>query len=756
MSDLPAKKHQDHLKQITKNVKISYDYFKRNYDQFHDFMTFVFKSNLSDEEKNALLAMSRPTLEFNILEAYISRLLGEFSKQEPDIEVNADDPATADPQMIQIVEQHLRHVLNDSKNHHTKYRVYKDLLAGGFSVIKVFTEYSSPMSMKQDIKIERVIDPTMCGFDHLAHEVHKGDGRYCFELFPMSKEEFKREYPNIDIAGINFTRAFEGFNWCYEMNGTPTLIVGDYYEKKKKEFKIVQVRDGKVMKLDDYKKMVDTWDRFEAPPAIVGKPRKTTVDVIVRYRLIENLVLEYEETDYNMLPLVFVDGNSVMLKEGREGNVYQFTRPYVYHAKGAQRLKNFAGISLANAIENQVQHKFMVAKEALPKEEDFLYAYKNPQISNTLVYNSVHENNPEMPILNPIQPIPQINAPQEIMQGFQFADSIVQNALGSFDAQLGINDNQLSGIAIVEAASQSNAAAMPYIVGFLQGYQRAAQIYVDLLPKYYVTDRTIPLMDDEGHRYYIQINGEQPQAPTSQQQPMQSMGLGTGMGQSMAPQQGQQPNPGTGMMVQPQQMNMGMQENGLGNNGYSMGQKKPTFDYDENALNVIVKAGASFQVQKNRTLMMVKEMMGMSPLFAQFIAEKGLNFVLENMEGKGIEQLKELVDGWLKEMQMQKQQQMQMQQAEMQQQQQNPAAIRAQVDMQKLQLEQQKMQMQHQVDMLKLEVEHNKIDAELLMSKRKDAMEIHKAHLDHSVKLVDSSIKATDVAHKHSKSEKRE
>jgi len=52
------------------------------------------------------------------------------------------------------------------------------------------------------------------------------------------------------------------------------------------------------------------------------------------------------------------------------------TRPYVYHAKGAQKLKNFAGITLANEMENIVQHKFMIAKEALPKEQDWLAAYK--------------------------------------------------------------------------------------------------------------------------------------------------------------------------------------------------------------------------------------------------------------------------------------------------------------------------------------------------------------------------------------------
>ena len=46
---------------------------------------------------------------------------------------------------------------------------------------------------------------------------------------------------------------------------------------------------------------------------------------------------------------------------------------------------------------------------------------------------------------------------------------------------------------------------------------------------------------------------------------------------------------------------------------------------------------------------MVKEMMGMSPLFAQFMAEKGLPFILDNMEGKGIDDLKDLVKEWTEE-----------------------------------------------------------------------------------------------------------
>lgn len=683
-----AQRYQDRLPKIKNRVRNAHDYFKENYDRFNEFVRFVFESNLTGDEVTLLQTMNRPQLEFNTLEARVSRLLGEFSKQEPDITVTADDEQKADWLTMKVVEQHLRHVLLDIANEHTRYQVYKDLLAGGFSVIKVYTDYANSMSMDQVIKFSRA-EPTLSVFDKLARMSHKGDGMFCAELFPKSKEDFEEEFPDTPTNTLSFRRDFAGFNWSYINDNSSIILVADYYEKVKREQTIVNVRDdenpsGKVMTIQAYHKLLDEWDDITVPPVQIGKSRKTMIDRIDRYRVIDNQVLEYEQTDYTMLPLVFVDGSSVMVKTPKNGNVRQVCRPYVYNAKGAQRLKNFAGIALANEIENSTQAKLMVAKEALPKEEDLLQSYKNPQQANIYVFNSVHESNPEMPISNPIREVQRMPAPPEIVQAFTGTDSLMEQALGSYDASLGINNNQLSGVAIVEGATQSNSAAMPYVVGFMQGLQRAAQIYVDLLPKYYATPRTIPILDEEGQRNFVKINTED-----------------------------------------------GM-----------------PFDFDTNALNVVVKAGASFQVQKSRTIMMVKEMMGMSPQFADFIATKGLNFVLDNMEGKGIEQLKSMVDQWQQEQEQMKQKAMQMQEQEMQN---NPAMVKLKVDTMKIQQEGEKAKAQHVVDMEKIAVEREKIAVDKIMNEQQTTLGLVKAKTEMAVHRADRDMKHHDMAHKHLK-----
>ena len=191
-----ASEYLDALPRIKKRVQSAHDYFKHNYDTYNEFIRFVFEHNLTNDEVTMLMTRGMPQLEFNTLEARISRLLGEFSKQEPDIAVMADDQAKADWMTIKVIEQHLRHVLLDIENEHTRYEVYKDLLAGGFSVLKVYTDYANPMSFDQVIKFERA-EPTLCVFDKISKLSHKGDGMFCAELFPKDKETFAEEYPDI-------------------------------------------------------------------------------------------------------------------------------------------------------------------------------------------------------------------------------------------------------------------------------------------------------------------------------------------------------------------------------------------------------------------------------------------------------------------------------------------------------------------------------------------------------------------------------
>lgn len=689
-----AKKYQDDLLRLKKSVKNAYDYWEPNFKTFNEFRRFVFDTSLTDGDKIALFTLNKPEIEFNILEAYISRLRGEFSKQEPSIVVTADDGAQVDSRTIHTVESHLRHMIFEANKNGCEYQVYSDLLSGGYSAIKIWTEYANTMSFNQVIKFDRVYDPTLVGFDPLARAPDKSDGRFCFELFPKSKEEFEEEYPDIDIKAIDFSRAMQGFNWSYSNNQEDILLICDFYEKKRKRTKIVKLVNDHVMTLDEYKEFLIAWDEagfIEQPPAIKGKPRWTNLETICRYRFIENKVIEYVETSYPGLPLIYIDGNSIILRNGTNGSFIQKVRPYIYHAKGMQQLKNFAGQTLANELENMVQHKFMVAKEALPDEQSYLDAYTNVQLANTLVFKAFKDNDPTVQIPNPIREVNRIPAPPEVVGTFTSIDALAQSILGSYDASLGINDNQLSGTAIIEGATQSNATAMPYVVGFMHGWSRVAQMAVKMLPKYYLTERTIPVVHRDGSRSYQKIN--------------------------------------------------------------SNDTDSVEFNYDENALNVKVEAGVSFAIQKSRTLNTINAMAQSMPMFGQFINAKGLKIVIDNLEIKGQDELKELADQFMQEQAEQAKMQQKMQQQQMQN---NPVLIKAQNEKMKMQLDAKQDDVENQMKAAEISIEKQQADtdflkvlAEMQSSKAELVASQERSHAEETRAAVDLAIKHADMAHSH-------
>ena len=93
-----------------------------------------------------------------------------------------------------MVEAHIREIFAGAANDGLEYKIYTQTLSGGYDVAKVHTEYLSELSFEQKIVVDRVFDPTLTGFDPLARASHKGDGDYCFELIPKTREDLVADF----------------------------------------------------------------------------------------------------------------------------------------------------------------------------------------------------------------------------------------------------------------------------------------------------------------------------------------------------------------------------------------------------------------------------------------------------------------------------------------------------------------------------------------------------------------------------------
>ncbi len=614
-----AKKYTSQIDKIKKKVQSAHDYFEENYKRFHEFMKFTFSTSLSQQDVQLLNSLKKPIIEFNILEAYISRLAGEFSKMDPGFKITASEVNEhVDPALLRFLEGHFRALSSKANKDNTKNGIFLDQLGGGFSVVEVYTDYPNERSFNQNIYIKKASDPTMCGFDPLAKEVHKGDGAYAFKLTPHLEDELTERFGSDAIKGMGFTRNYAGFSWSYKNNREKIGLVCEFYSKEYKEEKILQLSNQRVVTQREYDQLLENWEQAEIiaqPPVPIGKSRKAHVSTIVKYTVVENKILDVEKTSYRYLPLVFFDGNSVHVRDTEVGGAHQMTRPLVYNAKDAQRLKNFAGQTLANELENMIQHKWIAPVEGIP--EDYKDAYEDPQQATVVMYKAYRDDVPEQPLPAPRE-VARVPTPPEVTNTFMGSDSLVQSILGSYDAALGINKNELSGKAIMQGAMQSNATSMPFINGFINGWTRVSEICLDLIPKHWVTPRSIPIVLPNGKKDYMIINDQQQEGSIS-------------------------------------------------------------MNFEPHSLEVEVEAGPNFAVQKQIALETLVQLMNASETFNMFINQEGLGILLDNLEIRGIDAIKDKAEEF-----MQKQKEQQQQAQEMQANQPPPEMIEAQLEEKKL------------------------------------------------------------------------
>lgn len=582
-----AESHYKNLDKIKSNVEDSREYNRKNNERYHRYRSFIFKTTLSKEDRDVLAAADKPAVEVNVLETYLSRLWGEWSKQVPDLSVRAQNDEV-DPNQVDVVEGILRSIFSGSEYENKANDVYRDTMSGGFSAFRVCTEYENDTSMRQVIRVEKVYDPTLTGFDPLAREASKSDGQFCFELVPKYEEEVAEEYPDLDLSSIKTDGFFDDgtFRWSYMENNKKVYYISDYYEKQYSYVTMVEISDPTnpdvthTMLKKEYDRVIESWDSIIEPPQILQKARRKQTK-IMRYKFVGDVLVERpEELDYDYLPLVFVDGNSAVI-EGK-----QITRPYAYNALDAQRIKNLAASNMVNELENSRQTDVMMAKSSLPLEPEYMEGWLNPQKTKaSLIYEDIGPEGQQNP---PPTIFPRSQVNPAFMQVFDMQDKTIQTILGSYDAALGINQNQLSGVAIVEGATQSNNAAMPYVINYLASLNQVAKVVMNLVPKYYKTLRTVPVVTADGKHSYHTVNN-------------------------------------------------------------SMDPQSAILDFDKNDLEVHVKAGANFDVQRSKAMTVMIELMKSSQTFNAIMNTKGLPMLIDNIDIRGKDQLKTITEEFLKE-----------------------------------------------------------------------------------------------------------
>lgn len=633
----PSLKTDDKLEKIKDNIHKAHDYFKDNRKFYSKFRRFLYKTTVTDDDQNAMIANETPNMSLNITEAYVSHFLGQLSMHEPSYKFRALTNKV-NYEQVKLIEAYVRFMMGTNGYGDWQNECIKEAITGGYSVARIYTDYVSDESFDQEIRIEKIFDPTLSGFDPLARKSHKGDSKFCYFFTPMTKKDFESKYPDVDLSKVDFSKDFVNnspVRWYQsgDYKRDEIVYVCDYFEKKRIKKKLLwipnpytdDVNDRIVVTEKDYKRMKDDWEEEGNILPFPDEPIDTRIHhshEIIRYRLIGDCFLEDPVlTDYYYLPLIFLDGNSAFI-EGQ-----QITRSYFYNAIDCQRIKNYLASQMLNDIENQQRAPFAMPEAGIPENEAYREGLENPQkVKGVLFYKHADDEGNPIPPLQQLSPTP---PNQQLHTLYSEMSNTMQQIFGTYDAQLGLQRTDLSGKAIIEGALQSSLTSMPFVTNYVEFLSHISLVITDLLPKYYTTFRTLPVITEKGNREYIEINIDE------------------------------------------------VEESFL--------------KYTHNDIGVEIEPGLNLDAQKNRALQSIISLMQTSQTFNAMMESEGLGILIENLDIRGQEQLREMATRFMEQ---QKQQQ---------------EAAQPNPQEQLLKIEQERTQLEHQSREAKNSIEQERV-----------------------------------------------
>lgn len=433
----------------------------------------------------------RPCFTINRMPQQIRQVTNDQRQNRPAIKVSPVDDK-ADIETAKILQGIIRHIENDSNADVAYDTGFDGAVRKSFGFWRVITEYVSPRSFEQQIKIKAIRNAFSCYLDPSHKEPDGSDANWGFIFEDVPYEQFRAEYKKAKVSQRNEWQTFadQSPGWVTES----TVRVAEYFYKDYQEIEIVLLSDGTVVEKSDLEKQFPDG----LPEGIEIKDERTSTEPVIKWCKI-NGVDVLEKTDWlgRWIPLIPTYGDIIDVN-GRV--IYE---SLIRHAKDAQFLYNLWRTTEAETIGLAPKAPWVIAEGQVTEENQHIWATANSKAHAYLPY-SPKSINGEM-----IGP-PQRNAyeppTQAITTAGMQASEDIKSTTGIFDAALGQQSNETSGIAIQRRAHQSQTSNFHFVDNLTRSIRHTGRILVDLIPKVYDTARVARIIGEEGQEEVVKIN----------------------------------------------------------------------------------------------------------------------------------------------------------------------------------------------------------------------------------------------------------
>lgn len=461
-------KDEELVKEAHERFQKSQDYYASNRNNFLDDVKFYtgetqWPEAMRKEREND----GRPALVVNRIPQFVRQVTNDQRQNRPSIKIQPVDDH-ADPDTAEVMQGLIRHIEQNSGADIAYDNGFFYSVVGGFGYWRITTDYVGD-SFEQEIYINPIPNSLNVYGDADSTALDGSDWRHGFVFEDISKEQFKREYPDVEPESWPTAQT----TWSTD----DKVRVAEYFYIEHEDKKKYLLEDGRI---------VDS-----VPDGQTAEKERTIKQPKVMWAKIGgHSVLEKGEWAGKYIPIVPVYGDIVDINGRRE--YVSLTR----YAKDAQRMLNYYRSAETELIALQPKAPFIVTQKQIEGYEDE-WGMANKSNLPYLTVNSTTDGMPQRQGF--------AAPPSGVLTGAANAAQDMMDITGIQRAGLGMQSNETSGRAIMARQAEGDNSTYHFIDNMKRAIRQTGRILVDLIPHIYDTPRVLRIIgaDDTDKMYQV-------------------------------------------------------------------------------------------------------------------------------------------------------------------------------------------------------------------------------------------------------------
>jgi hypothetical protein len=440
------------------------------------------------EIQNSRLLESRPYLTINKIDAYVRQITNQQRQQRPRMKAHGMNNES-DAKVAEIITGILRHIENQSDADAAYDNAFDFAVRMGWGYWRVTHDYPRPDSFYQELYIKRIENPFMVYFDPNSTEPDGSDAEKCLITEVISKESFRKMYPDAD-DGAGFNPRGTGDSQS-EWITREDIRIAEYFYTERIRTKLLLLSDGTTIYEDEKPKETDMQD---AGIYVVSK-RETVKKKIKWVKLTGMQVLERSDWAGKYIPVIPCYGQQLIVDSKKKK--FGLTRM----AKDPQRMYNFWSTALTESVALAPKAKYMLA-EGQDEGHEMEWNTANVKSMPILRYKQTDSEGRPAPAPIRIQPEP---PPTGMVTALQGLNSDLMAVVGIYDPSQ-LPTGMISGKALNGQQQQTDMTNFHYYDNLTRSIRQCGRICLDLIPFIYSEERIMRIIGADGKPDMVTIN----------------------------------------------------------------------------------------------------------------------------------------------------------------------------------------------------------------------------------------------------------